>query len=67
MPLQGMLVMEANHRIARSENESLAFYPTGQVVGQMNQEKDCRAVMYELLSEYADTVERLHANLHREN
>ena len=36
----------------------------GQVVGQMNQEKDCRTIMYELLEEYAHTVERLHTNLH---
>jgi len=64
MPLQGMLVMEANHRISRAGNEELAFYPTGQVVGQMNQEKDCRTIMYELLEEYADTVDRLHALLH---
>lgn len=64
MPLQGMLVMEANHRISRAQNEELAFYPTGQVVGQMNQEKDCRTIMYELLEEYADTIERLHGDLH---
>ena len=64
MPLQGMLVMEANHRINRANAEELAFYPTGQVVGQMNDEKDCRTIMYELLDEYAQTVDRLHASLH---
>ena len=64
MPLQGMLVMEANHRINRAGAEDLAFYPTGQVVGQMNSEKDCRSIMYELLEEYADTVDRLHSSLH---
>jgi len=64
MPLQGMLVMEANHRINRAGAEDLAFYPTGQVVGQMNTEKDCRSIMYELLEEYADTVDRLHGSLH---
>lgn len=64
MPLQGMLVMEANHRINRAGAEDLAFYPTGQVVGQMNTEKDCRSIMYELLEEYADTVDRLHSSLH---
>ncbi len=35
-----------------------------QVVGQMNQEKDCRSIMYELLEETATTVDRLHACLH---
>jgi NAD(P)H-dependent flavin oxidoreductase YrpB (nitropropane dioxygenase family) len=64
MPLQGMLVMEANHRIDRAQDKELAFYPVGQVVGQLNQEKACRTIMYELMEGYADTVERMHANLH---
>ena len=33
----------------------------------MNQEKDCRTIMYELLEEYADTIERLHSGLHSED
>lgn len=63
MPLQGMLVQEPNIRIARSSNEDLAFYPTGQVVGQMNQESNCRSIVYEMINEFIETTERLHGLL----
>jgi NAD(P)H-dependent flavin oxidoreductase YrpB (nitropropane dioxygenase family) len=63
MPLQGMLVMEANQRIARAQNEDLAFYPTGQVVGQCNTEPSCRTIIREMLEEFANAVERLHGML----
>jgi NAD(P)H-dependent flavin oxidoreductase YrpB (nitropropane dioxygenase family) len=59
MPLQGMLVQEPNIRIGRSGNEELAFYPTGQVVGQMNQESNCRSIVYEMIDEFIETTERL--------
>ena len=56
--------MEANHRIHRARNKKPAFYPTGQVVGPLNRQKDCRQIMYGLLQEYAKTVACLHGNLH---
>lgn len=66
MPLQGMLVQDANLRIARAEHPELAFYPTGQIVGTMNQENSCRDIMYELMSGFADTVDGLHSLLHND-
>jgi NAD(P)H-dependent flavin oxidoreductase YrpB (nitropropane dioxygenase family) len=63
LPLQGMLTQEAHLRIARSENEELAFYPCGQTVGLCNDERDCRTVIADMLNEYVDTVERLGRSL----
>ena len=64
MPLQPRLVREAQARIGRSAHRSpgaaeLADYFVGQVVGSMNQVKSVRAVIEELVQEYADTMERL--------
>jgi len=64
MPLQPRLVREAQARIGRSAHKSpgaaeLANYFVGQIVGSMNQVKSVRAVIEELVQEYADTMERL--------
>jgi NAD(P)H-dependent flavin oxidoreductase YrpB (nitropropane dioxygenase family) len=66
MPLQPLLVGEARARISRSAHKSpgaeqLINYFVGQVVGSMNQVKSVRSVIEELVSEYADTMERLDA------
>ena len=64
MPLQPRLVREAQARISRTAHKSpgaaeLANYFVGQIVGSMNHVKSVRTVMQELVSEYADTLERL--------
>jgi len=59
MPLQNILTAEANMRIARSGRKDLAFAPVGQIVGRMNQVRPVRDVMYQLVEEYIETVERL--------
>ncbi len=64
MPLQPRLVREAQTRIARSAHKNpgaaeLSNYFVGQIVGSMNQVKSVRSVMEELVTEYADTMERL--------
>ncbi len=59
MPLQNILTSEANARIARANRKDLAFAPVGQIVGRMNKVKPVREVMYELVEEYIETVERL--------
>jgi NAD(P)H-dependent flavin oxidoreductase YrpB (nitropropane dioxygenase family) len=66
MPLQPLLVGDARARIARSAHKSpgaaqLINYFVGQIVGSMNQVKSVRSVIEELVSEYADTMERLDA------
>jgi NAD(P)H-dependent flavin oxidoreductase YrpB (nitropropane dioxygenase family) len=64
MPLQPLLVSEAQTRINRAANtpgsgaEELATYFVGQVVGQMNQTKKAGQVVLEMVQEYADVVGR---------
>ena len=59
MPLQNILTSEANARIARSHRKDLAFAPVGQIVGRMNAVRPVRDVMYGLIEEYIETVQRL--------
>ncbi len=66
MPLQPILVREAQERIQRTAHKSpgaqqLINYFVGQVVGSMNQVKSVRGVIEELVEGYADTMERLDA------
>ncbi|HEY8155308.1 MAG TPA: nitronate monooxygenase family protein [Myxococcota bacterium] len=66
MPLQPVLVAEAQARISRTAHknpgsEALINYFVGQIVGSMNQVKSVRSVIEELVSEYADTMEQLDA------
>ena len=63
MPLQNILTSEANSRIARSSRKDLQFAPVGQIVGRMNQVQPVRDVMYALVEEYIETVERLQGGL----
>jgi NAD(P)H-dependent flavin oxidoreductase YrpB (nitropropane dioxygenase family) len=59
MPLQNILTSEANARISRSNRKDLAFAPVGQIVGRMNQVQSVRDVMFQLVEEYIETIERL--------
>jgi NAD(P)H-dependent flavin oxidoreductase YrpB (nitropropane dioxygenase family) len=63
MPLQNILTADANARIARSHRKDLAFAPVGQIVGRMNSVQPVRDVMYQLVEEYIETVDRLRAGV----
>jgi NAD(P)H-dependent flavin oxidoreductase YrpB (nitropropane dioxygenase family) len=69
MPLHGMLIAEAQQRIARSATahnpgaERLINYFVGQVVGQMNSIKPARTVVLEMVDEYIDVVQGLATRL----
>jgi len=63
MPLQNILTAEANARIARSHRKDLAFAPVGQIVGRMNAVRSVRDVMYDLVEEYVESVQRLEAGI----
>ena len=64
MPLQPLLVSEAQARINRGANtpgsgaEELATYFVGQVVGQMNVSKKAGQVVLDMVNEYADVLVR---------
>ena len=59
MPLQYMLVADANARIGRSQNRELAGMPVGQVVGMMERVQPAKDVIRQLVEEYIESVERL--------
>jgi NAD(P)H-dependent flavin oxidoreductase YrpB (nitropropane dioxygenase family) len=73
MPLQSVLVGEAQrriHRVAHKEGtgaQKLATYFVGQVVGQMNTPMPARRVVAEMIEEYVVTMERMNALLEDEN
>jgi NAD(P)H-dependent flavin oxidoreductase YrpB (nitropropane dioxygenase family) len=61
MPLQGMVTMDAVQRTHRyaDKAQSVAFNPVGQVVGMLNEVRTVREVIYRLVEEYLEAVERL--------
>lgn len=64
MPLQPQLIQDAWERIeATAHNHEGSEYLinqfVGQVVGQMNSVRSCRAVIEDMVQEYVDTQERL--------
>jgi NAD(P)H-dependent flavin oxidoreductase YrpB (nitropropane dioxygenase family) len=61
MPLQGMLVSDAMSRVHRypKQAQTVAFNPVGQIVGTMNEKLAVRDVIYGLVEEYVDSVDRL--------
>lgn len=67
MPLQGMLVIDAQRRIHRvahnkgSGGEQLATYFVGQVVGQMNTPMPTRRVVAGMIEEFVDVMERMNS------
>jgi NAD(P)H-dependent flavin oxidoreductase YrpB (nitropropane dioxygenase family) len=61
MPLQFMVTSEAvarGHRYA-DKAKDVMFNPVGQIVGQLNAVRPVREVMYRLVEEYLEAVERL--------
>jgi NAD(P)H-dependent flavin oxidoreductase YrpB (nitropropane dioxygenase family) len=63
MPLQFMVTADAvarGHRYA-DKAKDVMFNPVGQVVGQMNDVRPARDLVYALVDEYLEAVERLQA------
>ena len=72
VPLHTMLIAEAQQRIRRSAANNdgaheLVNYFVGQIVGQMNEVKTCRQVVYDMVEEYIDTVSRMSGELQSES
>jgi NAD(P)H-dependent flavin oxidoreductase YrpB (nitropropane dioxygenase family) len=63
MPLQFMVTSEAVVRATRyaPKAQAIAFNPVGQVVGRMKEERPVREVIYRLVEEYVEAVDRLEA------
>src|SRR4051794_15498516 len=63
MPLQFILNSEAMRRIGRSNATELQGMPVGQIVGRMNEVRTTKDVIFEMVSEYIETTERMRASL----
>ncbi|PJN38141.1 monooxygenase [Streptomyces sp. CB02959] len=59
MPLQGLLVAEANSRIQRHEVEPLLGTPVGQIVGRMTSERSVQAVFDDLTRGFERAIDRI--------
>ena len=59
MPLQFMLVGDALARIQRAHATELMGMPVGEIVGSMNEVKPVRDVIFRLVEEYVEAVDRL--------
>jgi len=62
MPLQGLVTSDGIRRTAvyadHGDCQNVAFNPCGQVIGQINSVESCRQVIYRLLDEYVDAVQK---------
>jgi NAD(P)H-dependent flavin oxidoreductase YrpB (nitropropane dioxygenase family) len=59
MPLQGLLVADAEARIRHHQSRELLGVPVGQIVGQMNEVRPVRDVIERLMSELAESAARV--------
>ena len=59
MPLQGIVHMEAFHRVSRAGNTELHGFPVGQIVGRMDRVRSSREVVLDMVEEWIDTTQRL--------
>jgi NAD(P)H-dependent flavin oxidoreductase YrpB (nitropropane dioxygenase family) len=68
MPLQFMVTADAVSRVHRyaAKAQAVAFNPVGQIVGRMNEVRPAREVIYTMVEEYLDAVERLDALMPKE-
>jgi NAD(P)H-dependent flavin oxidoreductase YrpB (nitropropane dioxygenase family) len=63
MPLQFILNSKAMRRIQRAGNKELTGMPVGQIVSRMNQVRPAKDVIYEMVEEYIETMNRLSSGL----
>ena len=70
MPLQGMITFDAMRRTsmyASSGNtQEVSFNAAGQVIGQVKQVESVKDIIYRMINEYLDSVERLNELLPKE-
>jgi NAD(P)H-dependent flavin oxidoreductase YrpB (nitropropane dioxygenase family) len=59
MPLQGLLVADAEARIRRHQSRELLGVPVGQIVGQMNEVRPVAEVIDRLLREFVEASARV--------
>ena len=70
MPLQGMITFDAMRRTSiyagKGNTQDVSFNAAGQVIGQVNQIESVKDVIYRIINEYLDSIERLNSLLPKE-
>ena len=70
MPLQGMITFDAMRRTSiyagSGNTQDVSFNAAGQVIGQVKQIESVKDVIYRIINEYLDSVERLNSLLPKE-
>ena len=70
MPLQGMITFDAMRRTSiyagSGNTQAVSFNAAGQVIGQVKQIESVKDVIYRIINEYLDSVERLNSLLPEE-
>jgi NAD(P)H-dependent flavin oxidoreductase YrpB (nitropropane dioxygenase family) len=59
MPLQYMLISDAQRRINKYQVKQLTTMPVGQIVGRMNKVRPVRDVMFDLVDEFVEASQKL--------
>ena len=70
MPLQGMITFDAMRRTSMyagsGSTQDVSFNAAGQVIGQVKQIESVKDVIYRIINEYLDSVDRLNSLLPKE-
>jgi NAD(P)H-dependent flavin oxidoreductase YrpB (nitropropane dioxygenase family) len=59
MPLQGILYAPAAHRFMRARSKPLSGSPVGQIIGRVDRVRPARDVVFDIIDEYVDTLQRM--------
>lgn len=59
MPYQSMVWMEPDMRARRAKRKDFMSYPVGEIVGSMHEETTCRQVIYDMMTEFVEAMERV--------
>jgi NAD(P)H-dependent flavin oxidoreductase YrpB (nitropropane dioxygenase family) len=59
MPLQGILYAPAAHRFMRARSKALSGSPVGQIIGRVDRVRPAKDVVFDIIDEYVDTMEKL--------
>ena len=66
MPLQGILYAPAAHRFVRARSMALSGSPVGQIIGRVDRVRPARDVVFDIIDEYVDTLQRMTSALDAE-
>jgi NAD(P)H-dependent flavin oxidoreductase YrpB (nitropropane dioxygenase family) len=63
MPVQSLLVVDANNRFEKYEMNDMLTYPAGQGIGMLKTDRSTRQVMIQMMEDYIGCLEEMAENL----